>query len=146
MVGNPIMPSDQRTVDRYFSVNSTTNPGVSMAFAMPTPLVCTGNTCAPLSVANIGNAPTAVFRGPGPKNWDMTLFKDIRITERFRSQLRFEAYNVFNHTQFNAIDTTITFDGSPTSKTYGQNTRATSGNVTSARDPRILQLSIRFSF
>jgi hypothetical protein len=37
------------------------------------------------------------FRGPGFWNLDAGLYKSIRITEGTALQLRFEAYNVFNH-------------------------------------------------
>jgi hypothetical protein len=37
------------------------------------------------------------FRGPGFWNLDAGLYKNFQITERTRFQLRFEAYNVFNH-------------------------------------------------
>ena len=37
------------------------------------------------------------FRGPGFWNVDAALFKNFRVTEKVRLQLRFEAYNLFNH-------------------------------------------------
>ncbi len=37
------------------------------------------------------------FRGPGSWNADMSLFKDIRLTERYKLQIRADAINVFNH-------------------------------------------------
>ena len=38
--------------------------------------------------------------GPGINQWDMSLFKNISIKEKARIQLRLEAYNAFNHTQW----------------------------------------------
>jgi outer membrane receptor protein involved in Fe transport len=37
------------------------------------------------------------FRAPGFWNLDSALYKNFRLTERYTLQLRFEAYNVFNH-------------------------------------------------
>ena len=37
------------------------------------------------------------FRGPGFWNLDSALYKNFKLTERYTLQLRFEAYNVFNH-------------------------------------------------
>ena len=37
------------------------------------------------------------FRGPGQWNADMGLYKNISFGERYKLQLRVEAYNVFNH-------------------------------------------------
>jgi Carboxypeptidase regulatory-like domain/TonB-dependent Receptor Plug Domain len=38
--------------------------------------------------------------GPGINQWDMSLFKSVSIRERARIQLRLEAYNAFNHTEW----------------------------------------------
>jgi hypothetical protein len=37
------------------------------------------------------------FRAPGFWNVDTAVYKNFRLTERYKLQLRFEAYNVFNH-------------------------------------------------
>ena len=38
--------------------------------------------------------------GPNFKQFDFAVFKDTRLTERLTMQLRFEAYNLFNHPNF----------------------------------------------
>jgi hypothetical protein len=43
-------------------------------------------------------------RGPGLNNFNVSLFKNLIVGEKFRFQLRAEAYNSFNHTQFNAVN------------------------------------------
>ncbi len=72
--------------------------------------------------------------GPGLFNWNLSLYKEFRITsgEGPRFQLRFESYNTFNHTEFNNIDTGFT-DGN-----FGQ--------VTSTFDPRTWQFGGKFLF
>jgi hypothetical protein len=45
--------------------------------------------------------------GPGFKNLDLTLGKFFALTERFRMELKMEAYNVSN--TFNAADPSTTF-------------------------------------
>ena len=42
-----------------------------------------------------------VFRTGGMQDWDMSLFKNIPIKEKYSIQLRLEAYNTFNHPNFN---------------------------------------------
>ena len=91
-------------------------------------------------IANLGNMPLYPFRGPGVNNWNTSLFKNFSIRERLRVQFRAEAYNTFNHTQFDGVDTTITFNAA------GQNTRTTSGQLNSSRDPRIMQFALRLMF
>ena len=56
----------------------------------------------------------------------------MRLTEQKIIQLRFEFFNVFNHTQFNYPS------GSVTSANFGK--------VTSARSPRIAQVALKFLF
>jgi hypothetical protein len=56
-------------------------------------------------------------------------------------QLRFEAYNAFNHTQFSTVNSTAEFNPST-----GAQINSQFGQVTAARDPRQLQLSGRLSF
>jgi hypothetical protein len=51
----------------------------------------------------LGDAGRNVARAPGLIGWDASLFKNLRITrvsEDFKIQLRFEAFNVLNHTNF----------------------------------------------
>jgi hypothetical protein len=134
MVGNPNLSGSQRTFDQWFNV---------AAFAEPTPInpkSCTNAGCPPITIANIGNMPAMPIRGPGVSNWNTSVFKTFNPRERLNIQLRAEAYNTFNHTQFSGVDTTIQFNAA------GQNTRLTSGNLTSARDARVMQFAIRVGF
>jgi hypothetical protein len=48
-----------------------------------------------------GDAARNSFFGPHYYETDMALMKNIHITERFRLQLRAEAFNLFNRPQFN---------------------------------------------
>jgi hypothetical protein len=88
-----------------------------------------------------GNAPKDVFRGPGINNWDATLFKILPIgSERRTLQLRWEVYNALNHTQFLGVDNGARFDAT------GRQVNARFGQVISARSPRVMQVSLRFTF
>ena len=71
---------------------------------------------------------------PGRLRFDMSLFKTIALTphEGPRLEIRIESFNTFNHTQFDQVDI-----GS-TDSNFGQ--------VTSAYDPRVLQLGAKFHF
>jgi hypothetical protein len=130
MVGNPILPKDQRTFDRYFNV---------AAFAEPIALT-PGQTSYNATFLNFGNMPRLVLRAPGTNNWQMSLFKNVVVKERYRIQLRTEAYNVFNHTQFSSVNTGLQFNAAraQTSQSVGQ--------ISSARNPRVMQFALRLSF
>jgi hypothetical protein len=65
----------------------------------------------------------------------MALLKDTQITESLRAQFRAEAFNVFNHAQF--YNPSGNFNN-PVAGGFGY--------VTSARDPRIMQLALKFLF
>jgi len=80
----------------------------------------------------IGASPVNVVRGPGINNFDASLFKNLGLREGLRLQFGVEAYNVFNHPQFEGVD--------------GGVDSANFGHVTSARDPRVLQLRAKLTF
>jgi Carboxypeptidase regulatory-like domain/TonB-dependent Receptor Plug Domain len=92
--------------------------------------------------------------GPGINNWDMSLQKTFAIKERARLQFRIDAFNVFNHTQFSGVNSTLNFTSitNPTpTNTYLKpdgtvNNINGFGTVNGARDPRILQTVIRIQF
>jgi outer membrane receptor protein involved in Fe transport len=73
------------------------------------------------------------LRTPGVDNWDMSLFKDFPVHEQMTLNVRVEAFNLFNRVQFGTPDTGLNHS------TFGWIT-------TQANNPRILQLSGRFSF
>jgi len=118
VIGNPTLPSNQQTVDRWFNTD---------AFARP-------------AQGDHGNAGSVVTRGPGINNWNMSLFKNIKAPGHMTVQFRAEAYNVFNHTQFNLVNTIPKFDAT------GKQVSLDFGRVITARDPRIMQFALRFGF
>ena len=104
-------------------------------------------------VIDYGNAPVFPLRGPGQNNWDITLTKKFPLKSETRSlQFRAEFYNAFNHTQFSGVDTFALFDcGDPVPGagyvcTGAPQVNSEFGQVTSTRQPRVIQLSIRFDF
>jgi hypothetical protein len=80
-----------------------------------------------------GDAGKDVVVGPGLFNFNWSLFKTIAFKAEGPSlELRFESFNVFNHTEYNNLDTNFT------DTNFGQ--------VTSAYDPRTLQFGAKFHF
>jgi hypothetical protein len=82
-----------------------------------------------------GNAPRLMpnLRGPGTDNFDISLFKNTRIAEKYQLQFRAEAFNAFNRKQFGNPNTNI---------------NSTAFGVISSQQnsPRNLQLALRFLF
>jgi Carboxypeptidase regulatory-like domain len=89
----------------------------------------------------LGDASRNPFFGPGLNDWDITLYKDIHITESKYFQLRFETYNTFNHTQFTGTST-----GNGGGIVSDINNPAEFGRILSANAPREIQLSGKFYF
>ena len=89
-----------------------------------------------------GNASKNSVRNPGVENFDFSLAKRFAVSgEKRYFQLRWEAYNAFNHTQYNGINAAAKFD-----ITTGQQVNTQFGQVTSTRAPRVMQGSLRFIF
>lgn len=86
-------------------------------------------------LGQVGNAMRRFFSGPGILNSDMALLKNTNITEQQQVQFRVEAFNIFNHAQFSNPSGQINNTG-----TGGF------GYVTSARDPRIMQVALKYIF
>ncbi len=82
-----------------------------------------------------GNAKRRMFYGPGIDNFDAALHKFIPLTEGKTFELRFEAFNVFNHAQFYPYGAV---DGNINDNTFG--------DVLHSGPPRICQGAARFNF
>ena len=109
-----------RTLQQWFNTS---------CFQLNSPLV-TG-VFTPVS-NNVGNTGRGNIQGPPTKRVDITAVKNLRFGETFRIQLRAEAFNVFNHTNFRGLQTNVT------SAAFGQ--------VTTVRDPRTMQFGAKMFF
>jgi len=86
----------------------------------------------PAGVNRVGNESRNVIIGPPTTRFDATLAKNIRFSESKSLQLRWEVFNIFNHTNFTTLSLNIT------ASNYGI--------VTGVRDPRTMQLGAKFIF
>ncbi|MGC8761809.1 MAG: hypothetical protein ACP5VC_17780, partial [Bryobacteraceae bacterium] len=119
IIGDTYLPKDKRTFERNFN---------TAAFAR-TPL------------GSFGNAGQNSMYGPGVNNWDIAVAKRFPLFGEGRFvQFRGEFFNAWNHTQFSSLDTTARFDPA------GKQVNPSFGQFTGARDPRIIQLSLRVNF
>ncbi|HEV2276111.1 MAG TPA: carboxypeptidase regulatory-like domain-containing protein [Acidobacteriaceae bacterium] len=84
------------------------------------------------AIGSFGNVGKGQFTGPGYFDWDMGLFKNLAVTERWSVQLRGEFFNTFNRANFLNPVTTESAGGF--------------GNILSANDPRIVQLALKVIF
>jgi hypothetical protein len=81
----------------------------------------------------VGHLSLTPVDGPGYWNVDTALIKRVRFKERLGVELRLEAFNVFNHTNF-SVPNTLNIDDTDF------------GKINSTFDNRILQLAWKFTF
>ena len=82
----------------------------------------------------------------GANNWDLVLTKKTRLWSETKAlELRFEAFNAFNHTQFTTVDTNVDRIVRDASGQIDAS-KSTFGKFTGAAESRVLQLGVRFSF
>ncbi|HLH15671.1 MAG TPA: carboxypeptidase regulatory-like domain-containing protein [Bryobacteraceae bacterium] len=85
------------------------------------------------ALGTFGDSPRNLLTAPGLFNFDWSFAKTFPISERLRTQLRADFFDMLNTPHFNA-------PGSSVAST------STFGKISSAADPRILQLSLRVQF
>jgi hypothetical protein len=71
--------------------------------------------------------------GPGLHNWDISILKDFRLTERFKLQFRSEFFNAFNQ---------VSFDN-PSGTTFGQ---PNFGMITGTERARVIQFGLKLYY
>jgi hypothetical protein len=108
LAGDPKL--DDPSADRWFN---------TAAFAIP-------------PFGSFGDAGRNILDGPGYQNINLGLLKHIAIGGDMRLQLRAEAFNLFNHSNFNLPDAYV---GSPTF-----------GRIVSADSPRRCQFGVKLLF
>jgi hypothetical protein len=84
------------------------------------------------AIGAVGNANRRFFHGPGINNYDMALLKNFSFTESKMLEMRFEAFNIFNHAQFQNPGGTFNSSGF--------------GVVNVANPPRLVQFAMKLRF
>ncbi len=114
-------PSQWFQVCTASAVNAQSCPDANKIFTAP-----------PKGTFNLQSGIRNPVHNPGFQNWNIGLFKKFAINERSGFQFRAEAFDAFNHPNWNGADF------NPTSATFGK--------VTGKSNERNLQLSLRFYF
>jgi hypothetical protein len=114
LVGNPELEGDRsrlQQIDQWFNI---------AAFAQP-------------AIGADGNSGRSIVDGPGYRNVDLGIIRDLRMVGRTALQIRIEATNVLNTVNLQNPGTNL-------------NAPATFGKIRTARDMRRIQLGVRMSF
>src|SRR5262249_59823338 len=116
MIGDPMLPRGERTPDRWSDTSVFARPAGRGEYV---------------------NEGRAVIQMPGIRNWNLSLFKNVPFGRR-NVQFRVEASNALNTLQFRNVNRGARFDPA------GGQTDANFGKAECDRNPRSMQLSLRF--
>ncbi|MGC2234004.1 MAG: hypothetical protein WBA09_21070, partial [Candidatus Acidiferrum sp.] len=86
-----------------------------------------------------GNLGRNTFRGPGQQNWDFSLIKNIKLTERQSLRFTTDFFNLWNHANF-ANPTVLDVETIPQANSPFGKITSTVGT------PRLIQFSLRYAF
>ena len=148
------------------AANLTGNNGQPSARIVLTGDPGTGSTSDPYKMINTaafappkpgsdGNESARYFlHGPDVNNIDLSLSKSFRFVKSMRAEIRLDAFNALNHTQYTGVNSTANFasltDPTITNLPYDANGNLVRKNgfgaINGVRQPRTLQLVTRLTF
>jgi hypothetical protein len=144
VTGNPTIPLSQVNFTNTFNPN---------AFAFPDPCSWTPAATPQKGVGQsmecFGNAGAgSIYKVPiRINNWNMTFAKNFPLKgEKRVLTFRAEMYNIFNHTQFSGVNTTIQYNLPNWQSGVLQQTNNQLGRFTATQNPRQMSMSLRFQF
>jgi hypothetical protein len=112
------LSGSERTVDRWFNIDAGFERNNQLQLAS--------------NIRRLSSRFNGI-RGDGQNNWDLSLIKNTRLTERMQLQFRAEAINAMNHPQLTNPNTT------PTSTAFGRVTGEFAW-------PRVIQFGMKVLF
>jgi hypothetical protein len=111
-LGSGVLDSSQRSIDRWFA---------------------TGDFLAPTQPYSFGNCGRNILRGPGRRNWDISLIKRMRVTDSGNLlEFRVQLFNAFNNTNFEEPRSTVG------TKEFGR--------IFGAERAREIEIALKYSF
>ena len=120
------------------------------------PLQADRHSCfAPPQVGSKGDESARLFlHAPPINNLDMSISKTFAMKKGIRLEVRLDAFNALNHTQFTGVNTTVNFasltDPTITNLPYDSNGNLIRnngfGSINGVAPPRTLQLVTRLTF
>jgi hypothetical protein len=120
LIGDPNLPSDQRTALQWFNTAAFLNPSL-------------------MTPGQFGDSGRNILIGPSFNRVDLGIAKVFAVAGRLKLHIRAEAFNAFNTVSFTNLNTTVRFTaaGAPTGG-FGQ--------VTEAAPGRVMEFGVRLTF
>jgi hypothetical protein len=103
-------------------------------------------------VIGFGNLGRNTYRGPHQQNWDFSLIKNIRVTERQSVRFTADMFNLWNHANFanpavTDVETALCTPNVNGCPSNGLIPNSPFGKIVSTRGvPRLIQFSLRYAF
>ena len=113
VVGNPKAGGFTKGVNEWFNTSSFVQP----------------------PMGDYGDSSRDILRAPGVENVDASFFKSFSLIERLNLQTRFEAFNLFNHTNFGFPNATVPQSAALPNPSFG--------TIGSAAPGRIIQVAAK---
>ncbi len=134
LVGNSVPTINPKTFQTINgnSGNFWFNPGNFSTTRLLALDAIAASNAAGLPYYTYGSFPRNALRGPDATNLDLSISKHFRFAERYDLELRGDAFNVFNHPQFDNPNLNIN------SPTFGQ--------ISTTAPARILQVALHLQF
>jgi len=134
--GNKIQFWDSPVTDPNFPLTPS-GPVYTTVNGVRTRIVATG----------FGNVPRDSLREPGEVEFDASVAKDFQIVESLKFQIRFDAFNVINHTNFTAPSGSLSVGEQSSAPTVANFASSTGfGQISGTQPPRTMQASARLFF
>ncbi len=123
-------------------------PPAKFAEGIPAPLLFNPAAFAAPRGLTFGDSGRNFLRNPQRTNFDMALFKRFAVSEVKWFEVRAEAFNIFNHTQWAFVNSGMSCYGGSSNSAGDPNCIAESNflHPNSAHRSRILQLGLKFIF
>lgn len=120
--------------DIHSRLNGYLNPTNFVSAPVADPVGCLADPAFACTTA-FGNLGRNIYRGPFQQNWDFSLIKNIKITERQSLRFTTDFFNIWNHVNF----------ANP-SQADVENPSVFGKIFSTVGTPRLIQFSLRYSF
>jgi hypothetical protein len=140
--------------DIHARINGYLNPGTFATAPLLYPFdpANPATSCNAASNSNFcgtgfGNLGRNIYRGPFQQNWDFSLIKNFRLTERHSLRFTTDSFNVWNHANFANPAVTDVESLGTCAPTCSASANSQFGKISSTvGTPRLIQLSLRYAF
>ncbi len=141
-----------KRIDGYLNKAAFTTAPLLYPFSAANP----STTCDPVNNPNFcttdfGNLGRNIYHGPFQQNWDFSLIKTFKLTERQSLRFTTDFFNMWNHANFGNPTVTdvesFQCSGGPPACINGVLQNSPFGKITSTvGTPRLIQFSLRYAF